>query len=224
MLGIIGGTAILNAKLPPLKEKKIATPYGVASILVGDKVTLLKRHQHSLPPSQINHRANLAAMKIAGVDKLVLILSVGGMKPEYAPGTLAIVNGYFSPWEIPTFHENDIYHVPPSVDAELTASLQELVPDAKQGVYFQTRGPRFETKSEIAHYAQNCDLVGMTGASEMTLANELGIPVAGLCTVDNPANGIGGERPPTYDDILQIAKKNSDRMSTLISKIIERFA
>jgi len=212
----------MNARLPPLVEKEIATPYGKVTVLVGEKLAILKRHQHSLPPSQINHRANLAAMKIVGVDKLILILSVGGMKPEYTPGTLSIVSDYFSPWIIPTFHEHDIYHIPPSVDPELTSVLQELVPDAKLGVYLQTNGPRFETKTEIALFAKETDLVGMTGASEMSLANELGIQVAAICTVDNLANGIAGTETPTYEKIIQVVKENGDRISNLITKIIER--
>jgi len=224
MLGIIGGTAILNAKLPPLKETDIATPYGTVTVLLSDNVALLKRHQHGNPPHMINHRANIAAMKIVGVDKLILIASVGGMKPEFKVGTLALVSDYFSPWVIPTFHEHNQFHIPPSIDSQLTSGLQELVPDAKTGVYLQTRGPRFETKSEIAHYAHDTDLVGMTAASEITLANELSIPVACLCTVDNPANGVLGAAAPSFDDILAESKKTSERMSILITKIIEKFA
>ena len=223
MLGIIGGTALLQADLPPLEKKTVATPFGAAEVLAG-KIAILKRHQHNTPPAMINHRANLAALKILSVDRLIIIGSVGGMKPEHRPGTLAVASGYFSPWAIPTFHEHDIVHVPASLDENLTEGLLELIPDADRGVYFQSKGPRFETRSEIAHFAEHADFVGMTAASEATLANELGIPVAILCTVDNYANGIGGADAPSYDDIIASAKGNGDRVTQLISQIVKRFS
>lgn len=220
MLGIIGGTALLQARLPPLEQKTIATPFGSAEVYTGS-VAVLKRHQHNTPPHRINHRANLAALKIAGVDRLIIIGSVGSMKKDIAPGNLLLATGFFSPWDIPTLHDTDIFHVPPSIDADLTRVLNDIIPDAKKGVYFQTHGPRFETRSEIAKFADVTDVVGMTAASEITLANELGIPAAVLCTVDNYANGISGAAAPTYDEIVAIAKQNGDKVTHLITKILE---
>ncbi len=223
MLGIIGGTALLQAKLPPLEQKTIATPFGSAEVYVG-KIAILKRHQFNTPPAQINHRANLAALKIAGVDRLISIGSTGSMKAELPPGSLVVASGFFSPWTIPTFHDKDIAHVAPSLDEELSAGLMKLAPEAKRGVYFQTNGPRFETAAEIAHFAEHTDVVGMTAASEITLANELGIRAAALCTVDNYANGIGGAAAPSYEEIIAIAKQNGDKVTRLITDIIETFA
>ena len=224
MLGIIGGTAILKADLPKLAAKRIATAFGTAEVLAGENLAVLKRHQFNTPPAQVNHRANLAALKLAGVDRLILICSVGGMKKEYAPGTFVIASDFFSAWDIPTFHEHDIYHISPSVDDDLKNGLRALIPDAKDGVYFQSRGPRFETKAEIAHFATTCDVVGMTGASELTLANELKIPAAALCSVDNFANGVGGADAVTYEQLIAAVEKNSRRMTGLIGKIVEKFA
>ncbi len=224
MLGIIGGTAILKADLPPLPTRRIATPFGIAEASCGSDLVMLKRHQHNTPPSEINHRANLAAMKLAGVDRLILICSTGGMKEEYMPGNIVIPSDFFSPWDIPTFHEHDIQHSAFSIDAGLRAGLKKLIPDAKDGVYIQTRGPRFETKVEIAHYAVFCDVVGMTAASEITLANEMEIPVAAVCMVDNYANGVGNAGKLAYADLLEAAARNSERMTDLIRKIRAKFA
>ncbi len=223
MLGIIGGTALLQAELPPLERKIIATPFGSAEVYLR-KIAVIKRHQFNTPPAQINHRANIAALKIAGVDRMISIGSTGSMKEELPPGSLVVASGYFSPWNIQTFHEHDIFHVLPSVDEELSAGLMELAPDAKRGVYFQALGPRFETASEIAHFAEHTDVVGMTAASELTLANELGIRCAALCTVDNYANGIGGEGAPDYEEIIKIARQNGDKVTSLIKGIVEKFA
>ncbi|HJJ26738.1 MAG TPA: MTAP family purine nucleoside phosphorylase [Methanocorpusculum sp.] len=224
MLGIIGGTAILKAKLPPLTLKRVATPFGFAEVYLGENLAVLKRHQFNTPPAEINHRANLAALKIVGVDRLILICSVGGMKEEYRPGDFVIASDIFSPSTIPTLHEHDLYHVAPSLDENLRQSLKELVPEAKDGVYAQSIGPRFETKAEIAEFAEISDVVGMTAASEITLANELEIPVAALCSVDNYANGVCDADAPEYAELVKAAEKNAAKMSLLIEQMIEKFA
>ena len=223
MLGIIGGTALLAVKFSPLEKKTTATPFGRAKICIG-LFTLILRHQHNTPPHSINHKANLAACKILGVDRLILIGSTGSMKQAIRPGSLIIPDDYFCPWDIPTLHENDIRHIPPVVDEALRQELQKIVPDALSGTCFQSRGPRFETRAEIACFASHTDIVGMTIASELTLANEFGIPVAALCTVDNYANGIGGADVPNYSEIVAAVKQNGDRINNIITQIVERLA
>lgn len=223
MLGILGGTALLAAELPPLTKKRIATPFGSVDVYAG-KFVFLPRHQHNTPPHRLNHRAHLAACKILGVDRLILIGSCGSMHPGLRPGSIVIPDDYLCPWDIPSLHDNDIRHVPPTVDEELRHALEKIVPDAVSGTYFQAHGPRFETRAEIACFASHTGIVGMTIASEFTLANELGIPAAALCTVDNYANGIGGADAPDYTEIVAVAKANGERISKIITKIVERLA
>ena len=222
MLGIIGGTALFNAKLPPLEKKTVYTPFGPVETYLGSFV-FLPRHQYSRPPHKINHRAHLAALKLAGVDRLIIIGSAGSMKQTIAPGELMLADDWFSPWDIPTYHNTDIYHTVPKIDKDLSDKLAALIPDAKRGAYFQTHGPRFETRAEIAKYAQYTDMVGMTVASELTLACELGIPAAALCTIDNYANGIT-DHEPSYQELLTVAQKNGEKISAILTKIIETFA
>ena len=81
-----------------------------------------------------------------------------------------------------------------------------FVPEARLGgVYVQTRGPRIETVAEVAALAKIADIVGMTVASEATLACELGMDFAALCTIDNYANGLGAD-VLTYNHILSTSK------------------
>jgi len=223
MLGIIGGTALLQARLPPLEKIRVSTPFGPAQAHVG-RIVFISRHQNNTPPHRVNHRAHLAAMKILGVDRLIVIGSTGSMHDELPPGSIVIPDDSFSPWDIPSLHDNDIFHLPPSIDAGLREELLGIVPEAKPGTYFQTLGPRFETRAEIACFARDTDVVGMTVASELTLANELGIPCAALCTVDNYANGIGGASAPDYDEIVAISRRNGDRITDIITKIVEKLA
>ncbi|HJJ42693.1 MAG TPA: MTAP family purine nucleoside phosphorylase [Methanocorpusculum sp.] len=223
MLGIIGGTALLKARLAPLEKIRVPTPFGPVQAYKGSFI-FISRHQNGTPPQSINHRANLAAMKILGVDRLIVIGSTGSMKADLPPGSIVIPDDYFSPWEIPTLHDNDIFHTSPSIDAGLRAELGKIVPKARTGTYLQTRGPRFETRAEIEFLARNSDVVGMTIASELTLANELSIPAAALCLVDNFANGIGGASAPDYDEIVLISKQNGDRITDILTKIVEKLA
>jgi len=219
MLGIIGGTSLLFADLPPLKEEVVATPYGKATVHTGD-ICLLPRHQNCLPPHRINHRAHLAALKILGVDRIVAFGSVGSLKVEYQPGSVLIPKDFISWSGIPTFHDTTITHATPGFDHDLIIALSTTHPDIRiGGTYVQTSGPRFETVAEVHALGKIADMVGMTVASEATLANELGIRFAAICTVDNYANGIGDESI-SYDTILAAAKEGSRRTSHILEKIV----
>ena len=223
VLGIIGGTSLLFADLPPLEKKTIATPYGPAEVHTG-AFALLLRHQHNLPPHRINYRACLSALAILGVDEIVAIGSTGSLKPEIAPGSIVIPTDYLSVTDIPSIHECSIGHVCPELDAELVRTLGDLIPEARTGgVYAQTPGPRLETVAEVRALAKVADLVGMTVASEATLALELGMRFAAVCTVDNYANGLG-DKTLTYEHILAISQANARRTEKILEKIVETFA
>jgi 5'-methylthioadenosine phosphorylase len=218
-LGIIGGTSLLFSTLPSLKKRTVSTPFGTAEILIGD-IVMLMRHQHGLPPHRINYRANLAALAIAGVDRIVAFGSSGSLKIGIEPGSLLIPTDYISLMDIPSIHDHAIEHVRPELSQVLTEQLSELVPTARfGGVYVQTRGPRIETMAEVQALAGIADVVGMTVASEATLACELGMEFAALCTVDNYANGLGGA-VLTYEHILSTSREHRARTEEVVMKII----
>jgi 5'-methylthioadenosine phosphorylase len=220
MLGIIGGTSLLFSRLPDLEPRRIDTPYGPAEVLYGD-IALLLRHQRGLPPHRINFRANMAALAILGIDRLVAIGSAGSLKPEIPPGSLAIPGDFLTWGDSPSVHDHTIGHVLPALDPGLSASLGRIVPGAHMGgVYAQTRGPRIETMAEVKALARIADLVGMTLASEATLACELGMPFSALCTVDNYAHGLGGEAP-TWEHILEASRAHGERTGSIVEKIVE---
>jgi len=223
VLGIIGGTSLLFADLPPLEKKTIATPYGPAEVHTG-AFALLMRHQHNLPPHRINYRACLSALATLGVDEIVAIGSTGSLKPEIAPGSIVIPTDYLSVTDIPSIHECTIGHVCPELDADLVRTLSGLIPEARMGgIYAQTRGPRIETVAEVRALAKVADIVGMTVASEATLALELGMRFAAVCTVDNYANGLG-EEVLTYEHILAISQAFARRTEKILEKIVETLA
>ena len=223
MLGIIGGTSLLFSTLPPLQKKKVCTPFGSAEILSGD-IVMLMRHQHGFPPHRINYRANLAALAIAGVDRIVAFGSSGSLKMKIAPGSLLIPTDYISLTDIPSIHDHAIEHIRPELSQDLAGQISELIPSARfGGVYVQTRGPRIETMAEVQVLAGIADVVGMTVASEATLACELGMEFAALCTVDNYANGLGGA-VLTYEHILSTSREHRARTEEVVMKIIRHMS
>ncbi|MGA2105394.1 MTAP family purine nucleoside phosphorylase [Methanoregula sp.] len=223
MLGIIGGTSLLFSTLPTLEKKSIATPYGNADLLCGD-IVILMRHQYGRPPHRINYRANLAAMAVAGVDRIIAFGSSGSLKKEIPPGTILIPTDYVSLTDIPSIHDHAIEHIMPELKQALAEKLSHVIPEARLGgVYVQTRGPRIETVAEVKALAGIADVVGMTVASEATLACELGMDFAALCTVDNYANGLS-DVVLSYDHILSTSKTYRHRTEEIVTAIIRQMS
>jgi 5'-methylthioadenosine phosphorylase len=223
MLGIIGGTSLLFSTLPELKKKRIDTPFGNAEILFGD-IALLMRHQKDLPPHRINFRANMAALAIAGVDRIVAFGSAGSLNHDITPGSLVIPTDYLSMTHIPSIHDHAVVHVMPELSPELSEGLRRLIPGARLGgTYVQTRGPRFETIAEITVLSRFADLVGMTLASEATLASELTIPFAAVCMVDNYANGLA-DGVLSWDEVLEISRQYRERTGMILDTLIREMA
>jgi 5'-methylthioadenosine phosphorylase len=221
-LGIIGGTSLLFSKLPPLEKKRIATPFGNAEVLSGD-VTILMRHQANTPPHTINHCANLSALALTGVDRVIAFGSSGSLKRAIEPGSIVIPDDFISMSDIPSIHDHAISHVMPGISKDLVGKLGEHFNQAIcGGIYVQTRGPRIETVAEVQALSRIADIVGMTLASEATLACELGMEFAAVCTVDNYANGLGSE-VLSYDHILETSRLFSVRTGEMVGTIIEHF-
>jgi 5'-methylthioadenosine phosphorylase len=222
-LGIIGGTSLRFSTLPALEKRQVDTPFGNAEVLVGD-VVLLMRHQQDLPPHRINFRANMAALALAGADRVIAFGSTGSLNHDIVPGTLVIPTDYLSMTGIPSIHDHAVEHVMPELSPELSQELRRLIPAARLGgTYVQTEGPRFETVAEIAVLSRFADLVGMTLASEATLARELGLPFAAICTVDNYANGLA-DGVLTWDEVLEISRQYRERTGRILDTIIQQMA
>jgi 5'-methylthioadenosine phosphorylase len=218
-LGIIGGTSLLFSKLPLLEKQVVRTPFGGAEVLAGD-VTILLRHQGNIPPHRINFCANMAALAILGVDRVVAFGSTGSLKAEIKPGSIMFPDDYMSISDIPSIHNHAISHVMPVISKNLILELGREFPYARTGgTYVQTRGPRIETIAEVSALAKVADIVGMTVASEATLACELGMEFAAVCTVDNYANGLGTE-VLSYEHIVETARLFRERTSEMVETII----
>lgn len=243
MLAIIGGTGLANlANLEIRHRQVIRTPYGEASgaVTFGNiaqhPVMFLARHGygHSIPPHQVNYRANMWALHAQGATHVVSVASVGGITPELVPGTIVIPdqiidythgrkNTYFDNSEVPVTHTD--FTFPYSQDMrELCMEGARRATEAfiDGGVYGAVQGPRLETAAEINRMERDgATMVGMTGMPEAILARELELHYAAIAVVINQAAGRGeSSNGVDYSAINQTVQGVMDRVRAIIEQIV----
>jgi len=213
MLAVIGGSGLSQLANLEVRQRKAArTPFGEPSgpLTVGSladrEIVFLARHGygHTIAPHQINYRANLWALKDLGVERVVSIASVGGIRADLVPGVLLVPDQILDyTWgRAVTFFEGaeaEVTHIDftqPYAAAErqrilrAAAACGEAIVDG--GVYATTQGPRLETAAEITRLERDgADVVGMTGMPEAALARELDLAYAAIGVVVNYAAGRG---------------------------------
>ncbi len=198
VLGIIGGSGLYSMKeLEVLEEISVETPFGspsdklVRGRLQGREMMFLPRHGvgHRIPPSDINYRANIFAMKKLGVSRILSVSAVGSMKEEIVPGHIVLPDQFIDRTHrrVSTFFSEGIVgHV--GFADPICSDLQAKVADAAVkagatlhvgGTYICIEGPQFSTRAESLLYRSwGVDVIGMTNVTEAKLARE-----AGLCYV-----------------------------------------
>ena len=231
-LGIIGGTSFFDTKLlDHAKEEEVTTDYGSVFSLVmtvdSQEIVFIPRHgkEQNIPPHRINYRANMRAFKDLGVEEIIGVTSVGSLKRTITPQSLIVPHDYISLFTVPSYYDNELVHVTPGLDESLRVRIIGAAQDlgaevVDRGVYFQTLGPRLETKAEIDFIKDYADVVGMNMASEATLATELELRYANISTVDNYAHGIV-EEPLEYEDIVAAAAKSRADLEKVLLKVVE---
>jgi len=211
MLAIIGGTGLTQlANLEITQRQVMRTPYGEPSgaltfgTIKQHEVLFLARHGygHTIPPHRVNYRANIWALRDAGVKRVISVSSVGGISEQLLPGVVAVPDQiidythgrdstYFDQSERPVVHIDFTFPYTPSLRKRIlyAASLAEI-PCIDGGVYAATQGPRLETRAEIDRMERDgADMVGMTGMPEAVLARELGLDYVTIAVVANDAAG-----------------------------------
>ena len=243
MLAIIGGSGLTQlANLNVIRREVVRTPYGEPSgaltfgQLCEHPVVFLARHGygHTIPPHRVNYQANLWALKEAGVEIIISVASVGGIRADMCPGTLVVPDQIIDyTWgRKSTFHENSeeaVVHI--DFTEPYDRSLRELLIKAAgiagvaisdSGVYAATQGPRLETAAEIDRLERDgADLVGMTGMPEAALARELGVPYAAINLVANYAAGrADSEHGISFDMIEAVLQESMGRVRSIIEKLV----
>ena len=243
MLAIIGGSGLTKlANLDVTHREVMRTPYGDPSGAVtfgqlgGQPVAFLARHGygHTIPPHEVNYRANLWALHKIGASGVVSVASVGSIRADLKPGDIVIPHQLIDyTWgRKSTYHEGcgvAVRHVD-FTDPYDPALRQRLIEAAARAgmtvsdaaVYAVTQGPRLETAAEIDRFERDgADLVGMTAMPEAVLARELGLPYAAINLVANYAAGRADSRHGiSFDAIEQVLQESMGRVRTIIAALV----
>jgi len=245
VLAIIGGSGLSKLGNMEVTNRRVArTPYGEPSSaltfgrICDTDVVFLARHGygHTIPPHQVNYRANLWALKDAGALNVISVASVGGIESELGPGILALPHQiidytwgrpstYFEGAGAPVNHVDftEPYSQPLRVRI-LKAAQAAGQPLVDRGVYAATQGPRLESAAEINRLARDgADMVGMTGMPEASLAREISLEYAAIAVVANYAAGRGeSARAVPLDRIGAVLDEAMGRVRRIIEKFCER--
>lgn len=247
MIGIIGGSGLTQlSNLQITRREVVRTPYGEPSgaltfgSLNGHEIVFIARHGygHTIPPHAVNYRANVWSMHAQGVSGLVSVASVGGIRPDFAPGALAVpdqiidytygrMHSFFDSSEQPVTH---IDFTQPYCEqlrqALIEAAADEKIPILPGGVYAASQGPRLETAAEINRMERDgADMVGMTGMPEAALAREMGLCYASVAVVANWAAGrADSANAVDLNVIRKVLDKAMQKVRVLLATLVDNYA
>ena len=242
-VGVIGGSGFYSL-LDDAETVSIDTPYGPAAgdltigELGGKRVAFLPRHgtDHRFPPHNVPYRANLWALKKAGVKQIVTGSAVGSLKAEYGPGTLVVPDQIVDrtwgrPWTyVPD--DNGVAHAPfaDPYDAAGRAAAKRGAEKAgieivDGGTLVVINGPRFSSRAESLDYQRaGYTIVGMTGMPEAVLARELALPFTALALVTDHDAGVGAGEGVTHHEVLEQFAANLPKLRDLLEATIAQLS
>lgn len=243
MLAVIGGSGLSQLANLEIRQRKVArTPFGEPSgpltvgALQGRELVFLARHGygHTIAPHQVNYRANLWALREMGVEEVVSVASVGGIRSDLGPGVLLVPDQILDyTWgRAATFYEGadaPVTHI--DFTEPYSANVRRRILAAATacgeaihngGVYATTQGPRLETAAEITRLERDgADVVGMTGMPEAALARELDLAYAAIGVVANYAAGRGDSlRAVSLEQIGVVLEQAMERVRRIIERLI----
>lgn len=241
LIAIVGGTGLTELDGLSIRESRtVETRYGPPSAALEfgrfgeQEVVFLARHGkgHRLPPHQINYRANITALKSVGVTDIIAVNAVGGINSAMGAEALVVphqIVDYTWGREFTFAEEGNVLHV--DFSFPYTESLREGLLAAGRktgltvhdgGVYGATQGPRLETAAEVDRLERDgCDIVGMTGMPEASLAREADLNYACLSLVVNMAAG-RSDGIITMEEIDRCLKTGMQNVRTLLAAFLSR--
>ncbi len=243
VLGIIGGSGLYD--LPAFEQPRwvsVASPWGKPSddILFAEvdglPIRFLPRHGrgHRIPPSAINYRANIDAMKRAGVTDLVSVSACGSLKEEYPPGHFVLVDQFIDRTfarEKSFFGTGCVAHVsladpvsPALADEIAKAAAAENIAMTRGGTYIVMEGPQFSTRAESNLYRQwGCDVIGMTNMPEAKLAREAEICYATVAMVTDYDCWHADHAEVDVAAVIKVLKANVATAQRLVTRLARTF-
>ena len=241
-LAVIGGSGLtVFDGLKFVSQESVDTPWGKPSAplihgrLEGVEVTFLARHgaPHVIAPHRVNYRANIWALRHAGIRRIIAVAAVGGIRPDFDTSAIVIPDQIVDyTWRRghTFFEDGRLDHV---VHVDFTSPYCErmrarLLDAARRGgidavdggTYAATHGPRLESASEIDRLERDgCDMVGMTGMPEAALARELGMSYAHCAVVSNRAAGRSAE-PLTMEMIRANLESGIAKVRRILAELV----
>ena len=243
-IGIIGGSGVYDiAGLENQRWEKVESTFGEPSdeLLFGElngiKLAFLPRHGrgHRIPPSEINFRANIDALKRAGVSDVISVSAVGSLREGLPPGTFVIVDQFIDRTfarEKSFFGTGLVAHVSMARpvchrlgDHLETAARSAGIPVVRGGTYLVMEGPQLSSLAESELYRQwGCDVIGMTNMPEAKLAREAELCYATVGMVTDYDCWHPNHDDVTVEQIIGVLLANADKARTLVKQAVPRIA
>ena len=239
-IGIIGGSGLYNMPgLEKPREVRFKTPFGdpsdalVVGTLEGKRVAFLARHArgHRFLPTEINYRANIHAMKQAGVERIISVSAVGSLQEDLKPLDFLIPDQFFdrTRHRVSTFFgEGVVAHV--GFDKPVCAQLAGIlgaacdsakVPVHRGGTYICMEGPQFSTLAESHVYRQlRFEVIGMTNVTEAKLAREAEICYSTMAMITDYDCWHPDHASVTLEEIISNLNKNSENAQNVIREAV----
>lgn len=242
-IGIIGGSGLENpAILKSPEEKYIKTPYGEPSSLLlcgslnGSEIVILSRHgrQHTITPSNVNNRANIFALKEIGCTHIISSTACGSLREEIKRGDIVIPDQFidFTRHRNTTFFDEfepgKMKHT--SMPDPFNESLRNLIISSAAGIGLSVHtkgtvitieGPRFSTRAESKMFRSwGADIINMSIAPEVILANELGLPYATIAMSTDYDCWKEDEAPVSWEEVIAVFNSNINNVLQLLLEVI----
>ncbi len=242
VLGIVGGSGVYAIEgLTNQRWERVATPFGEASdeLLLGElngqPMVFLPRHGrgHRIPPSEINFRANIDALKRAGVTDLISVSAVGSLREDLQPGMFVIVDQFIDRTfarEKSFFGTGLVAHVSMAhpvcsrLGNHVAAAARESGIDVvKGGTYLVMEGPQFSSLAESRLYRSwNCDVIGMTNMPEAKLAREAELCYASVAMVTDFDCWHPDHDHVTVEAIVKVLLANAEKARSMVTSVAPR--
>ena len=242
VLGLIGGSGLYDIDgLEDREWRRVATPWGEPSDellfgrLGGVRCVFLPRHGrgHPAPPSALNYRANIDALKRSGVTDVISLSAVGSLREDLPPGHFVIVDQFIDRTfarEKSFFGTGCVAHVSvahpvcPRLGDALEESARGLgLPVSRGGTYLVMEGPQFSTKAESELYRSwGCSVIGMTNMPEAKLAREAELCYATVAMVTDFDCWHPDHDHVTVEQVVKVLLANADRARSLVRAVVPR--
>jgi 5'-methylthioadenosine phosphorylase len=243
-IGIIGGSGLYQMpELKDVEEIKVETPFGspsdafIVGTLENQRVAFLPRHGrgHRFTPTEVPFRANIYAMKLLGVERILSASAVGSLQEKYAPLDMVIPDQFFDRTrararESTFFGEGIVAHI--TFAHPVCGALGDVLEDSckaaevtvhRGGTYICMEGPAFSTKAESNVYRSwSMDVIGMTNLQEAKLAREAEICYATLALVTDYDCWHPGHDAVSVETVIEYLNKNVRNAQIIIQKAVKR--